>query len=123
MIGNMKRLLLLMLACMAILVMAMGQTKTAPQQPVKAAAGAPAQTTKPAAPDLTKQPTLYVVGYAHLDTQWRWDYATTIKDYLPKTMRLNFDWFEKYPHYVFNFSGANRYRMIKEYYPADYQLI
>ncbi|MCX6629849.1 MAG: hypothetical protein NTW28_19705, partial [Candidatus Solibacter sp.] len=35
-------------------------------------------------------------------------------------MRLNFDLFEKYPHYVFNFSGANRYRMMKEYYPADY---
>jgi len=24
------------------------------------------------APDVTKQPTLYVVPYAHLDTQWRW---------------------------------------------------
>jgi len=124
MIGNLKRLSIPLLACMAILAVAMGQsTKTVPQQPVKAAAGAPTQAAKPAAPDLTKQPTLYVVGYAHLDTQWRWDYATTIKDYLPKTMRLNFDWFEKYPHYVFNFSGANRYRMIKEYYPADYQLI
>jgi hypothetical protein len=22
-------------------------------------------------PDLSKQPTLYVVGYAHLDTEWR----------------------------------------------------
>ena len=81
------------------------------------------QKPKPESLDLTKQPTLYAVGYAHLDTQWRWDYVTTIKDYLPKTMRLNFDWFEKYPHYVFNFSGANRYRMIKEYYPADYQTI
>jgi alpha-mannosidase len=71
-------------------------------------------------PDLTTQPTLYVVAYAHLDTEWRWDYVTTIRDFLPKTMRLNFDWFEKYPHYTFNFSGANRYRMMKEYYPADY---
>jgi alpha-mannosidase len=35
-------------------------------------------------PDLSKQPTLYVVGYAYLDTEWRWEY----------------------PHYVFNFSGA-----------------
>ena len=25
-------------------------------------------------PDLSKQPTLYVVGYAHLDTEWRWEY-------------------------------------------------
>jgi len=27
--------------------------------------------TNPHAPDLAKQPTLYVVGYAHLDTEWR----------------------------------------------------
>lgn len=26
------------------------------------------------APDITKQPTLYVVPYAHLDTQWRWEF-------------------------------------------------
>jgi alpha-mannosidase len=48
-------------------------------------------------PNLAKQPTLYVVGYAHLDTQWRWDYPTTIKDYITKTMRVNFDYLEKYP--------------------------
>jgi len=32
----------------------------------------------------------------------------------------NFALFEKYPGYVFNFSGANRYRMMKEYYPKEY---
>lgn len=72
-------------------------------------------------PDLTKQPTLYLVGYAHLDTEWRWEYPQTISEFLPKTMRENFALFEKYPHYVFNFSGANRYRMMKEYFPADYE--
>jgi alpha-mannosidase len=71
-------------------------------------------------PDLTKQPTLYVVGYAHLDTEWRWEYPQTINEFLPRTMRDNFALFEKYPHYIFNFSGANRYRMMREYYPADY---
>jgi len=76
-----------------------------------------AQTTEP---DLTKQPTLYVVAYAHLDTQWRWEYPRSINDYLPKTMHDNFALIEKYPNYVFNFSGANRYRMMKEYWPADY---
>jgi alpha-mannosidase len=76
---------------------------------------------KPApGPDVTK-PTLYVVGYAHLDTEWRWEYPQVISEYLPKTMRANFDLFEKYPHYIFNFSGANRYRMMKEYFPADYE--
>ncbi len=72
-------------------------------------------------PDLMKEPTLYVVGYAHLDTQWRWEYPQTISEFLPNTMRDNFALFAKYPHYVFNFSGANRYRMMKEYYPADFK--
>src|SRR5690242_20539216 len=70
--------------------------------------------------DLSKDPTLYVVGYAHLDTQWRWEYPTVINEYIPKTMHDNFALFEKYPHYIFNFSGANRYRMMKEYWPEDY---
>ena len=70
-----------------------------------------------------KTPTLYVVGYAHLDTEWRWDYPTTIREFLPKTMRVNFSFFEKYPHYIFNFSGANRYRMMKEYYPEAYEKV
>ncbi len=81
---------------------------------------AAAQSNESPSPDLTKQPTLYVVGYAHLDTQWRWEYPQVIREYLPKTMHDNFALFEKYPHYIFNFSGANRYRMMKEYHPADY---
>ena len=71
-------------------------------------------------PDLSKQPTLYVVGYAHLDTEWRWEYPLVINDYIKKTMEDNFKLIEKYPHYIFNFSGANRYRFMKEYFPADY---
>ena len=71
-------------------------------------------------PDLSKQRTLYVVGYAHLDTEWRWEYPQVIDEYLRKTMEGNFSLFEKYPHYVFNFSGANRYRLMKEYFPGDF---
>ena len=59
-----------------------------------------AQTMK--APDITKTPTLYVVPYAHLDTQWRWNFPQTISNHLLKTMRVNFDYMDKYPHYVFN---------------------
>ena len=33
---------------------------------------------RPTDPDLSKQPTLYVVAYAHLDTQWRWQYPQVI---------------------------------------------
>jgi alpha-mannosidase len=75
---------------------------------------------RPAEPDLTKQPTLYVVAYSHLDTQWRWEYPRVINDYIPKTLHDNFALIDKYPNYIFNFSGANRYRMMKEYWPADY---
>jgi alpha-mannosidase len=77
-----------------------------------------AQTMK--AGDITKQPTLYVVPYAHLDTQWRWEFPQSISEYLLKTMRVNFDYFQKYPHYVFNWTGSNRYRLMKEYFPSDY---
>jgi alpha-mannosidase len=81
---------------------------------------ATAQAPKTVPPDLTKEPTLYVVGYAHLDTQWRWEYPQVIDEFLPRTMRDNFALFEKYPSYIFNFSGANRYRMMREYWPEDY---
>ena len=83
------------------------------------AAALNAQTMK--APDITKTPTLYVVPYAHLDTQWRWEFPQTISEYLLKTLRVNFDLIEKYPHYVFNWTGSNRYRLMKEYFPGDYQ--
>ncbi len=78
-----------------------------------------AQTSK--TPDITKQPTLYVVPYAHLDTQWRWDFPQTISEYLLKTLKVNFYYIDKYPHYVINWTGSNRYRLMKEYYPADYK--
>ena len=71
-------------------------------------------------PNLEKVPTLYVVGYAHLDTEWRWEYPQVINQYLRNTMEYNFKLFAKYPHYIFNFSGANRYRLMKEYYPDEF---
>ena len=70
-------------------------------------------------PDLGK-PTLYVVGYAHLDTQWRWTYPQTIREYVRNTMVDNFPLLAKYPDYVFNFTGARRYRFMKEYFPRDF---
>jgi alpha-mannosidase len=94
--------------------------------PAQNAATKPAATEPPIAAthvDLTKTPTLYIVNYAHLDTEWRWEYPQTIQEYLTKTMRDNFALFEKYPHYVFNFTGANRYMFMKEYDPADYALL
>ena len=88
-----------------------------------AAAGAPgsaATVRAPEAPDFAKQPTLYTVGYAHLDTEWRWAYPQTIREFVPNTLHNNFPLFEKYPHYVFNFSGSRRYQFMQEYYPEDY---
>jgi hypothetical protein len=35
-------------------------------------------------------------------------------------MEDNFLLFDKYPHYIFNFSGSNRYRFMKEYFPKDF---
>ena len=71
--------------------------------------------------DLNTEPVLYTVGYAHLDTQWRWDYVETINKFIKATMDDNFLLFEKFKSYVFTFSGARRYKMMKEYYPERYE--
>jgi len=71
--------------------------------------------------DLSKDKVLYCVGYAHLDTQWRWDFCTTIDRFVRDTLDQNFERFEKFDGYVFNFTGSVRYRMMKEYYPEKYE--
>jgi alpha-mannosidase len=74
-----------------------------------------------AAQEPAQQPTLYVAGYAHLDTQWRWTYPQTIREFLANTLHDNFKLFEQHPRYVFNFSGSRRYEMFKEYFPGEYE--
>jgi alpha-mannosidase len=76
-----------------------------------------------APPDFTKEKTFYVVPYAHLDTQWRWDYPETINVYLKNSLEPNFKLFEKYPHYVYNLAGTWRYELIKEYYPEEFKKV
>ena len=71
--------------------------------------------------DISKEKVLYTVGYSHLDTQWNWTYPVSIDEYLRNIMNENFYLFEKYPDYVFNFTGSRRYRMMKEYYPELYK--
>ena len=73
--------------------------------------------------NLLKDRVLYTVGYSHLDTEWNWDYPTTINEYIKNIMTENFHLFEKYPEYVFNFTGSRRYEMMKEYYPDLYQKV
>ncbi len=71
--------------------------------------------------DLSTEKVLYTVGTAHLDTQWQWTIKNTIDSYIKKTLDDNFSRFEKYPGYIFNFEGAFRYMLMKEYYPQRYQ--
>jgi len=73
--------------------------------------------------DISKDKVLYTIGYAHLDTEWNWEYPTTINQFIKKTMEDNFKLFEKYPDYVFNFTGSRRYNMMKEYYPESYKKV
>ena len=35
-------------------------------------------------------------------------------------MEYNFPLFDKYPDYVFNFTGSRRYEFMEEYYPEDF---
>lgn len=78
------------------------------------------QVVKPVTPNPITAPTLYVIGYSHLDTQWCWSYPQVIREFIPNTLHQNFTLFDKYPDYTFNWTGSNRYRFMKEYYPEDY---
>src|ERR1035437_4876619 len=73
--------------------------------------------------DIARDKVLYTTGYAHLDTDWNWEYPTTINEYIKNTMLDNFKLLEKYPDYVFNFTGSRRYHMMKEYYPDSYKRV
>ncbi len=64
---------------------------------------------------------VYLVPYAHLDTQWRWEYPTTITKYLRSTLTENLRLFRLHPEYEFNFTGAIRYAMMREYYPELFE--
>ncbi len=88
------------------------------QQPVSTKSSV--KTIDPESIDLT-QPTLFIVPYSHLDDIWRWSYPQVIRDFLKNTLDDNFAAFEQYPHFVFNWSGASRYAMMREYYPERYE--
>jgi len=89
----------------------MAQTNKPPKASVKSI--------DPKSIDLS-QPTLFAVPYTHLDDIWRWSYPQVIRDFLKNTLDDNFKAFNEYPDYVFNWSGASRYQMMKEYYPEKY---
>lgn len=73
--------------------------------------------------DLTRDKVLYEIGYSHLDTQWRWTYPQVISEFIPNTVHDNVPLFEHYPDYIFNWTGANRYRFMQEYHPQDFETV
>ncbi len=66
------------------------------------------------------KPTLYMVATAHIDSQWNWTVQHVIAHAIPRTMRPNWELFEKYPAYSFNFEGTIHYQWFKEYHPEDW---
>ncbi|MBC8103795.1 MAG: alpha-mannosidase, partial [Cytophagales bacterium] len=100
----------------------LGGAAKAQVPPAKSAvAAAPASTIPTPAPvDLSKEHVLYMIGYSHLDTEWVWNYPQVINEFIPNTLRENYPIFAKHPEYIFNWTGSNRYKFMKEYYPEDY---
>ncbi len=66
---------------------------------------------------------IYTIATAHLDTSWLWKFEKTVADYIPRTIRDNIAFFEKYPNYKFNFEGAYRYELMEEYYPEEFEQV
>ena len=85
--------------------------------------GWPSTGAEPAAPvDLEHQETLYLAGYAHLDTQWRWAYPQVIREFIRNTMEDNFPLFEKYPDYIFT-SPVRAVRVHAGVLPDDFERV
>lgn len=76
----------------------------------------------PSKPDFSNQKTLYVVATAHFNP-WSWTIKSTINEHLPNIVQSNIGLFEKYPFYKFNFDGAFKYMLLKEYYPSEYEKV
>lgn len=74
----------------------------------------------PSTVDLTK-PTIFAIPYSHLDDQWRWAYPQVAREFIKNTLDDNFAYFDEYPNFNFNWTGAFRYQMMKEYYPEKYK--
>ena len=66
---------------------------------------------------------IYTIATAHLDTSWLWSLEQTISEYIPDTLERNFEFFKNFPEYKFNFEGSDRYELIKEYYPEEFEKI
>ncbi len=66
---------------------------------------------------------IYLIPYSHLDTQWRWEYPTTISDYIKNTLDESIYLFDKYENHTFNFTGTIRYNFMKEYFPQEYEKV
>ena len=70
---------------------------------------------------MKNKPKIHTIATAHLDTSWLWTLERTVDEYIPETLKRNFELLEKYPEYKFNFEGSYRYELIKEYYPEEYE--
>ncbi len=66
---------------------------------------------------------IYTVATAHLDTSWNWDFETTLREHIPKTLKDNFALFRRFPEYRFSFEGSYRYELMEEYYPAEFETL
>ncbi|MBO5937448.1 MAG: alpha-mannosidase [Clostridia bacterium] len=64
---------------------------------------------------------IFTIATAHLDTCWLWTYEKTAKTFVPGTLKENFALFRRYPDYKFNFEGSNRYELMEEYYPEEFE--
>ena len=64
---------------------------------------------------------IFTSATAHLDTCWLWTYEKTASVFVPGTLKENFALFKKFPDYKFNFEGSNRYEIMEEYYPEEYE--
>ena len=56
---------------------------------------------------------LYLVATAHLDSQWNWTVQDTIREFIPKTFRTNFEYIDKYPQLHLQLGGRHPLHVVQ----------
>lgn len=65
---------------------------------------------------------IYLIGYSHIDTAWKWRWRETV-EVMKDTTNIVLNFMEEYPEFIFAQSAAQHYLWMEEYYPEIFQKI
>jgi alpha-mannosidase len=72
--------------------------------------------------EVAKSYKIYLIGYSHIDTAWKWPWRETV-EVMKDTSNIVLNFMNEYPDFIFTQSAAQHYLWMEEYYPEVFQKI